>query len=204
MLELTVSDVKRIHRSLVDAVKSGVVSEKRLDEAVQRVLRLKDKCKFQPGLSVAGESALAKKVASLALKTVERKSVGPLRECKVALFAPDVVREGMENAFSKVGKETHLFFFKGLAPSEEEMKMASVWAEKADLLIICSYNAWRNKPQADLIHSLSNKGKPVVSIVLRDLLDVDLFPKADLIVETFSPTAPSIQAACDKLVNLAK
>ncbi len=42
-LELTVSDVQRIHRSIVDAVKSGRVSETRLNQAVEKILRLKER-----------------------------------------------------------------------------------------------------------------------------------------------------------------
>lgn len=39
--ELTVADIKRIHRSIVGAVRSGSLLEGRVDEAVGRVLRLK-------------------------------------------------------------------------------------------------------------------------------------------------------------------
>lgn len=39
--ELTVSDIKRVHRSLVTAVRKGLISEKRLDSAVQKVIELK-------------------------------------------------------------------------------------------------------------------------------------------------------------------
>src|SRR3982751_1211659 len=38
--ELTVADVKRIHQNLIEAVKSGRISEQRVDEAVEKVLEL--------------------------------------------------------------------------------------------------------------------------------------------------------------------
>ncbi len=41
-LELSVSDIQHIHLALVNAVKEGCISEKRLDEAFERVLRLKE------------------------------------------------------------------------------------------------------------------------------------------------------------------
>jgi beta-N-acetylhexosaminidase len=41
--ELTVSDVERIHSKIVEAVKSGRISEARLNQAVEKILRLKDK-----------------------------------------------------------------------------------------------------------------------------------------------------------------
>lgn len=40
-LELTASDIRRIHRSVLDAVKQGRISEERLSQAVERVLHLK-------------------------------------------------------------------------------------------------------------------------------------------------------------------
>jgi beta-N-acetylhexosaminidase len=39
--ELTVSDVKRIHGTIVEAVKQGRIPESRVDEAVSRILRMK-------------------------------------------------------------------------------------------------------------------------------------------------------------------
>ncbi len=42
-LELTVKDLERIHKSLVDAVKSGQISQERLNASVQRILDLKSK-----------------------------------------------------------------------------------------------------------------------------------------------------------------
>jgi beta-N-acetylhexosaminidase len=39
--ELSVADICRVHKALVDAVKTGVVVEERVDDAVRRVLQLK-------------------------------------------------------------------------------------------------------------------------------------------------------------------
>ncbi|MBA2368910.1 MAG: beta-N-acetylhexosaminidase [Candidatus Protochlamydia sp.] len=41
--ELTVEDIARIHKSIVDAVKSGRILETRLDEAIEKILLLKNK-----------------------------------------------------------------------------------------------------------------------------------------------------------------
>jgi beta-N-acetylhexosaminidase len=72
-LELKVADIERIHQTLVQVVKKGLVSEQRVDEAVQRVLKLKKRYhlgqKDASGLFQASEHVLiAEKVASLALK----------------------------------------------------------------------------------------------------------------------------------------
>lgn len=214
-LELTVVDVARIHQVLVDAVKNGLVSEKRLDEAVQRILNLKNKHDLSLTedkkrnlrflVNTPENNLLAKKIASLALTITENKTIStPLPECKIAVFAPEIVQDSIrQTTLLKLGKETSSQFFKGLNPSEEEIKTANEIAEKADFLIFCSYNAWKNNSQASLIQSLSEGKKPLVVITLRDPLDATLFPRANLILTTFSPTIPSIQAACERLCEIS-
>jgi hypothetical protein len=65
--------------------------------------------------------------------------------------------------------------------------------------VFCSYNAWKNPSQVALFQTLLETGKPVILFALRDPLDSALFHKAHVNVTTFSPTAPSIQAGCDRL-----
>ena len=45
-LELSVEDVKRIHSSIVNGIKSGRISEKRLHQAIEKILKLKIKISF--------------------------------------------------------------------------------------------------------------------------------------------------------------
>ena len=65
--------------------------------------------------------------------------------------------------------------------------------------MICSYNAWKNTAQQTLIHALIAEGKPVLLLVVRDPLDASLFPKANIIYTTFSPTAYAIEAVAKEL-----
>ena len=122
-LELTVADVKRIHQSLVEAVKTGGISEKRLDEAVQRILNLKnkynissrdDKKNLQFLVNTPEHNLLAKKIASLALKITQNKIISTrLTESKIAVFAPEIVGDSIrQTSLLKLGKETYPQFFR--------------------------------------------------------------------------------------------
>lgn len=213
-LELTVADVERVHTSLVNAVKAGLISETKLNEAVQRILNLKEKYNvyaFENSkdlgllLNTHEHNLLAKKIASLALRAKENKTItASLNESKIAFFAPETMEDSIKKtALLNLGRETYTQFFKESNSNEEEIKTASEIAKKADLFVFCSYNTRKNSFQASFIHSLSEYKKPLVIISLGDPLDACLFPEASLILTTFSPTVPSLEAACEKLSDFS-
>ncbi len=212
-LELKVADIERIHQAVVNAVKNGIVSEQRLNEAVRRILALKnayllsgasnDECDLK-GVGTPEKNQLAINIAALSLKEIKNSSTLPSPgQQKIAIFAPAIVQDSIKQVshFSS-GKETPMLFFRSLNPDEAEMQLACNMAVEADVLIMCSYNAWKNQSQVTLFQALLNSKKPVIVIVLRDPVDASSFPQADLILMTFSPTAPSIQAAFDRLFQL--
>ncbi len=209
-LELSVSDIRRIHHALVEAVKSGRISEERLNQAVDRIVQLKNQYlinrlapqEINRVVKTAEHKALSKKIAALSLKVIKNEPVclASLSEKKIAVFAPQAIKDSIDQTtLLKTGKETLPFFFDGLNPSETEIQSMKDQAKKADVIVFCSYNSWKNSAQASLITSLSELGKPMILFVVRDPLDVTLYPQAHVVITTFSPTAPSIQAGCDQL-----
>jgi beta-N-acetylhexosaminidase len=208
--ELSVAEVQCIHRSIVDAVKSGRVAEDRLNQAVTKILILKEKhlnsnAAIQPpgGILTKKHSILAKEIASKALTVIKKEEIPSLHQKNVCVLAPHFLRRNMEETkLLNIGKTTDAFFFKDLNPSSREIEAAQMHAKSADVLLVCSYNAWKNPSQEALIQTLSTLGKPVILLVTRDPLDADLFPKADCILSTYSPTTVSLQAASDYLVKI--
>ena len=214
--ELTVADIQRIHHSIVDAVKKGRVTEDRLNQAVEKILQLKEKYlsskppiiqsdDIRKFVNTEEHRALAQKIASRALKVIQNEPISSLHQKNVFVLAPQVLRNSMEKtSVLNIGKTTDSFFFKDLNPSSSEIETAKMHAKAADVLLVCSYNSWKNPLQEALIQSLLGLGKPVILFVTRDPLDALLFPKANMIFNTYSPTAPSIQAACDYLEEHTK
>lgn len=212
--ELTIADMQRVHRSLVEAVKTGRVAESRLNQAVERILKLKErylsaKAADPQPLSklvhTTAHQAIAKKAAALAVKTVKKGSLdaSSLQEKRVTIFAPQLLSDSIaQTSFIKIGKSTDLWFSKDLTPSNTEIEDAKQRAAAADVLLVFSYNAWKSPSQTALIRSLLDTEKPVILLAVRDNLDASLFPQANWIFSTFSPTAPSIQAACNQLTPL--
>jgi len=210
--ELTVADVQHIHSSIIKAVKTGRISEARVDQAVERVLNLKSRylisknneiqCDLADAINTIAHRTLAQEVASRALKTTENgsDSIASLHKKNISVFVPQLLQNGIDQTtLLKIGKSTDPYFFSNLSPSQDEIETAKQHAKTADVIFICSYNAWKNPSQITLIQSLIDLEKPTVLLVMRDPLDAALFPTANLVFKTFSPSPPSIQAVCDQL-----
>lgn len=209
-IELTPKEVKKIHQALVDAVQTGIITEDRLNDAVQRILQVKNKYFLLRDLEKKQElytsihchehRLLAKKIASLALKSIKKKnfSIPSIDQKKVMVFAPACLQKAItQTSLLQLAKDTHVLYFEKLNPTSEEKQMAIEIAAKAEILLFVSYDAWKNPEQASMIRSLLHDKKPLILIVAKTPLDEVLFPEADLILTTFSPVVPSLQAACE-------
>lgn len=216
--ELTTADVQRIHSSIVQAVKSGRVREEKLNRVVERILALKKRylnskiantqpADLQDRIYTSSHRALAQKIASLALQTKKKDShkIGHLSDQKICIVAPGILQTSLQNtSLFKMGKSADFYFFNSLRPSSAEVEAVKKRVEAADVVIVCSYNAWKNPPAVALTQSLLETEKPVIVLSLRDPLDAALFSDADLVFTSFSPSVPSIQAICDQLVEKYK
>ena len=196
MQEITARDIKCIKNSLVQAVVAGRIAESRVDEAVVKVLQLKEKysCAPAPDLNVTFEEhdTVSRTIASRGLQ-VTGECVS-LESKKIALFAPKVLKEAIaKTSFVKSDSSVEQYYF------EEDVLVGQ--NDNADVLLIFAYNAWKNPQQKAYIDAVLHSGKPHILIVTRDPIDALLFPQAKMVVKTFSPTAVSLDAACDYIMN---
>ncbi len=204
--ELTTEDIQRVHRSIVQAVKNGRIPEAKLNRAVERILLLKERRLHantsSSNINRSEHQKLAQKIASLSLKVKKKQSDTsfPLDNQKILLIAPEILRTNLEKtSLFRIGKSIDAYFFNTLSPTNDEIDLAKKQATSADVIVICSYNAWKNRSAIGLTQSLLNTSKPVIILSVRDPLDSSLFPDADLIFTSFSPTLPSLEAICDQL-----
>lgn len=204
--ELHVQDVQRIHKAIVDAIKCGRISETRLNQATQRVLNLKKKYLYsqltleqiEKTVNTVSHRLLAKKIASCALKNVRNSHLN-LDKKRLAIIAPRILSDSIHEPFIAGKTTTTSFFFETLSPPHSDIENALEKTKRTDVLIVFSYNAWRNPSQITLIRKLIDTGKPVILVATRDPIDTSLFPEVSLIFKTFSPTQPSLQAVADYL-----
>lgn len=197
-LEITTEDIQKIHQALLQAVQTGAISQQRLEQALQRILILKNKYVFSLPKVEYNESehqALAKQIAASALCVLNNKPLSLKKE--TVLFCPQILKKEIEQtSFLKITNDS--FFFM-LNPSRYEYRQAQKIIKTASSLIYFCYDAWKYSQQIKLIQSILDTKKPVILIHLKDPIDAQLFPHADLMITTFSPTLVSIEAAYEKI-----
>lgn len=204
--ELTSSDIERIRNSIVQAVKEGVISEKRIDEAVKRILQLKknylERSSFHLRIEMGKHQTLSQEIARLAIRETYLNSNQALRfaDKNIEIVAPELLKASLQDVTLKnLGKTKNIVFYEGLSPTPETIRHVKKQTESADIVLIFVYNLWKYPSQKELIDSISKSGKQLVLMDVRDPMDPSLFPNAQCISHTFSPTTVSIQAAIDLL-----
>lgn len=203
--ELKIEDIRKIHKTLVDAVKSGCIQESQLNESVARILLLKEKYLNNNHVFKICKNSqeFANKVADQAIrvtlnkKTNFKKKLGT-KSCLV--IAPESVRNLIEK--SELARFKNLIFFNVINEISGEIENLKTAALSKDILIVCTYNAWKDATQSAIVNSLFCLNKKIILIILRDPIDKELFNEADVVITTFSPTFPSINSAFKRIMQL--
>jgi len=186
--ELSVDDVVNVHRSMVQAVRSGKISKVRLNEALERILQLKDRdlltqdCLTEEDF--ISHNALALEIAEKALKVkVNNQDADvPIKGKKITIVASKQIL--------KTIKETNL----GKIENSTLLEFGEIVKDATEVIIICSCNAHLDCLQREQIRALIDLKKSNHLIVLRNPQDEDLFPDVLRVVKTFSLSKPSLNA----------
>ncbi len=211
--ELTVKDVKRIHRSLVEAVKNGQIDKERVDASVTRILNLKNEYGLFRGdfpaeneivqyVNTKENQRLAAHIANLSVEMVKNSlpETFNFSEMKIAILVPSAVSELVrKSTLMTLGKETQFSRFAFQKPTDDEIRICLALAKQAEVVIVCSYNAWQFPEQNALIQSILEASLHTIVISLKDPHDKTLFPQASAQITTCSPTAFSLEAAVLRL-----
>ncbi|TDC65476.1 glycoside hydrolase family 3 protein [Actinomadura sp. GC306] len=207
--------------AVVEAVRSGELTERRIDESVYRILALK----HQRGLfrdpyadparvgEIVGSPAhlAAAQRAADRTTTLVRNDAGvlPLRPgardvlvtgwgvSTTAVLGTEIARRGATTTIRQTGA----------APTPAQIDEAVAAAREQDLVVAVTNRAWdaedepgHNGPgQMDLVKALLATGTPVVVVAVRDPYDIAWFPEADTYLATYSYTAEALRSAAAAL-----
>ncbi|MFW6267304.1 MAG: beta-N-acetylhexosaminidase [Halanaerobium sp.] len=206
---------KKAIEAVIEAVKSGRISEKRIDQSVKRILTLKGKRinlkqvdQYDPDqIDFKAHQRTAQKLAEKALTLVKNEGVFPLSNPKnkkitVIDFEMDRVslaeNEGAKrNLFvndlqGEFGDLEYLRLEENNVISAAEQKKL----DQSDLIIVCTYNALANTEQAALAEKLAENNKVVV-LALRNPYDYRLIEKTQAFITTYDYSPAAQKAAAD-------
>ncbi|WP_433469766.1 glycoside hydrolase family 3 protein [Spirillospora sp. CA-128828] len=207
--------------AVVSAVKSGDLTEKRLDESVYRILELKnrrglfrdpyaDESKIDNVVGTPAHLATAQRAADRTTTLIKNGAgILPLQAgarnvlvtgwgvSTTATLGTEIARRGATTTIRQTG----------ISPGQAQIDEAVAAAKNQDLVVAVTNRAWdikeeptHNGPgQMNLVKALAATGKPVVVIAVRDPYDIAWFPEATTYVATYSYTAEALRSAAKTL-----
>ncbi|GAA3829332.1 glycoside hydrolase family 3 protein [Sphaerisporangium flaviroseum] len=205
------------YNAVLNAVRSGELTEERIDESVYRVLRLKkqrgfftsdqqvDEGKVAGRLGSPAHKVLARVVADHSVTLVRNNAkVLPLKKTGQRVLVtgyrnvtPPSIKipptERLAKAIGDLGVTTELFET-GTAPSEATVTAAAAKAGSSDLVVVTTVNSKSSASQRNLVNALLATGKPVVIVAARNPYDIADFPNAPTYLATYSWEKPAMEA----------
>ncbi len=215
------ADQADAHALIMSAVRSGAIPIERLDEAVDRILRLKAWLANAPtaldaGLASVGSPshlAVAAEVAARSI-TLVRDSAGwvPLPDGIVGVMefgqtrltpAEDRVRGGSALA----GGIAHFRMVHPLSlplsPNEKDVEAALGLARRDDVVVLGTRAAHLYPTQAALVREVLALERPTVVVALSAPYDLLAFPDAPAYIAAYGDAPPTLAAAAEVLVGAA-
>jgi beta-N-acetylhexosaminidase len=195
--------------ALVTAVRSGEISEKRLDESVRRVLRAKERfgivsprlVDVEGAASLIGTNStrrISRQVATLAITVIRDDShLVPLNpNSKVLVVETLAVGLG-----ERLGAETR--FVSG-QPTADEVDMVSASARNFDVVVALTNDVAKNQSQADLVEAIMRSNSALVVAAVRSPYDLLYLKRAPTYIATFGSNPPMMDALRDVLLGRVK
>ncbi len=191
------ADLVSAYPAVLKAVKSGVISKRRLDESVTRILELKWKLGLVRN-PYANPDRVSKVIGTprhLAVaQHVAENSVTLLRNSDhllplTANSGKTVLVTGFGNtATATLGQDLSARGLKptvmatGSNPDDATIANAVNAAKASDLVLVNTFNAWGSPQQIKLVNALLGTGKPVIVAAIGTPYDVAYLPDANTFI----------------------
>ncbi len=196
------------YNAVLDAVRSGELTESRIDQSVHRVLQLKmshglfkpknvfvDKAQVS---SVVGTEAHQQRAQEITDSTVtlvkdEANTLPLAKGTQKVLVTGASVSSALAGRIGARGPSATALDT-GTAPSDTKIAEAVALADASDQVVVATNKAWSSAGQKTLVTRLLATGKPVVVVAVRDPYDIAYFTGAPTYLATYSTTAISVES----------
>jgi beta-N-acetylhexosaminidase len=206
-------DVDLAYNAMLNAVKDGEITEKRVDESVYRILKLK----FKRGLfhnpmtpedalekiDLEENKAVADEMTEQSITLVKNENnLLPLNKNQtIFVTGPSLgFPEDLAQLLTEKGIKTQSYAT-ATSPTAQEISTAVEKAQQHDVIIVTAYTANTNNAQQKLVKALEDTGKPVVVASMRNPYDIMAFPSVDANVLTYGNQSVSVKALAKVLTG---
>ncbi|MGW1341988.1 glycoside hydrolase family 3 protein [Kribbella sp. NPDC002412] len=210
--------------AVVDAVRSGRISEKRIDESLLRILlmKLKNGVLFNPYVDPAKIPSTVGTPASLATaQAIVDKSVTLVKnDANAVPLSADPRKilvtgwgvsttQSLANSLATRGATTTVAQT-GAAPSDAAIADAVAKAQQNDVTVVLTMKAWdttvtdKQAKQQKLVKNLLATGKTVIVVAVRDPYDIAYFDAAPTYLATYGYAAVSMESLAKALYGEIK
>lgn len=199
-------DVKLAYDSMLDAVKNGEVSKKRLDASVYRILKAKmDRGLFDDpytdpdAIKNIGTDAHLQKADEMANRSItlvkNKNDILPLPKSKdVLITGPSAAKpDFLSSLLNDKGMNT-ISLATDTSPTSKQIDEAVNKAQQVDTVIVTTYTANTNDAQQQLVDQIQKTGKPVIAAGIYNPYDLTVFPQVEGYVNTYGYRDVSVKA----------
>ncbi|MFI7013468.1 glycoside hydrolase family 3 N-terminal domain-containing protein [Streptomyces sp. NPDC050164] len=211
-------DLDLAWHAVLAAVRSGELTEARLDESILRILRLKTKLGLfrAPYVShdgvdrtvgtrahLAAADRIAERTTTLLVNERRLLPLSRRRHPKVLVVGADPASPSgttgpptgvLAAALTELGF-TATALPTGTAPSAAVIARAVAAARDADAVVAATYNVTAGSSQKTLVEQLVATGRPVVAVAIRNPYDVAQLPSVPACLAAYSWTDVELRAA---------
>lgn len=203
------------YNNLLDAVKSGRISEEKIDESVKRILAYKNKLEVDKFLNsnfddceaVINNGAhrkFAERISENSITLLKNEGMLPLKSGeKVLTVSSNAVSltgaddSLSERSISKILSRNFESFHNeviDIKPSDESIKHIVGLCSGFDKVIVFTYNAHIYKEQAELVKKIYGVNKNVIVIAMRNPYDINEFKSVPCYVAVYEYTPNSLNS----------
>lgn len=194
---------REAHAALVDAVKRGEIPEARVDDALRRVMRVKEQfglLTFDPRpltptrVGSADHKAISRQVARQAVTLVRD-------DAKLIPLKPDAKLLVVETGNYGLGQRLGAMTLQVKAqPTTSEITMVNN-AVQGHTVIVVTSDVAKNRAQADLVNALVRARVPLIVVAARSPYDVRAFPEVQTYLAIYGANPPMLDALAEVLTG---
>ena len=193
--------------AVIDAVRSGRLTESRIDDSVRRILIMKWKrgvieepyvrgSRIDQTVGTRQHLRAAQQITDCSTTLVtDRSRLVPLPRGSVLVTGWGDTQVPQLAAGLRDKNRAVDSLVTGASPTKATVDKAVAAARQHDLIVVATSSAWKDPGQRELVSALRATGKSVLVVALRDAYDIASLKGIDSYIATYSSTTVAVESA---------